>query len=90
MRPIVDIQLKRLVKRLANKDMTLIVSDAAKDQLATWGFNPLYGARPLKRVIQARMQDPLSELVLKGELVENQTVTVDYDPDSDTLSFVVV
>jgi len=58
--------------------------------LATWGFNPLYGARPLKRVIQARMQDPLSELVLKGELAENQTVTVDYDPDSDTLSFVVV
>lgn len=90
MRPIVDIQLKRLVKRLKAKNITLIVTDTVKDQLATWGFNPLYGARPLKRVIQARLQDALSEMVLRNQITENQTVTIDFDVDASELIFDVV
>ena len=90
MRPIVDIQLKRLIKRLKAKNIALEITDTAREQLATWGFNPLYGARPLKRVIQARLQDALSEMVLRNQVTENQTVTIDYDSETSELIFEVV
>ena len=76
MRPIADIQLQRLAKCLEDRDIRLEVSDEASDSLAQWGFNPLYGARPLKRVIQTRLQDPLAELLLSGELCDGQRVVV--------------
>ena len=76
MRPIADIQLQRLAKCLEDRDIRLDISDEASDSLAQWGFNPLYGARPLKRVIQTRLQDPLAELLLKGELRDGQRVVI--------------
>ena len=77
MRPIADIQLNRLIKRLSERDIQLDISDEAATSLARWGFNPLYGARPLKRVIQSRLQDPLAELLLSGAIKDGQRVSVD-------------
>ncbi|QFY41265.1 AAA domain-containing protein [Candidatus Methylospira mobilis] len=76
MRPIADIQLNRLIKRLSERDIRLEISDEAAASLARWGFNPLYGARPLKRVIQSRLQDPLAELLLSGAITDGQRVSV--------------
>jgi ATP-dependent Clp protease ATP-binding subunit ClpB len=73
---IVDIQLKHIQNLLLERQIQLELSDDARTLLAEEGFNPLYGARPLKRVIQNRLQDPLAEEILKGTLQEEQTVTV--------------
>jgi ATP-dependent Clp protease ATP-binding subunit ClpB len=78
---IVDIQLGRLQKLLAEKNLSLELTDAAKARLAEQGFDPAYGARPLKRVIQREVTDPLSMRVLKGELLPGETMRVDAGPD---------
>jgi ATP-dependent Clp protease ATP-binding subunit ClpB len=65
-RRIVDIQLGALRKRLADRDIVLHVADAAMDLLADAGFDPVYGARPLKRAIQQRLENPLAEAILRG------------------------
>ncbi|MEI7985152.1 MAG: ATP-dependent chaperone ClpB [Armatimonadota bacterium] len=75
---IVGIQLEDLRKRLADKRIELEITDEAMSNLASKGFDPVYGARPLKRAIQNELINPLSQLVLKGELKENQKVDVDY------------
>ncbi|MEI8282358.1 MAG: AAA family ATPase, partial [Armatimonadota bacterium] len=75
---IVGIQLEDLRKRLAGKRIELEITDEAMSNLASKGFDPVYGARPLKRAIQNELISPLSQLVLKGELRENQRVDVDY------------
>jgi ATP-dependent Clp protease ATP-binding subunit ClpB len=74
---IVDIQLEHLEKRLAAKRIGLEVTAAAKELLAREGFDPVYGARPLKRTIQRRVQDPLALKILEGEFAEGDTVKVD-------------
>ena len=74
---IVDIQLGRLRRRLAERRLTLEVTPAATAQLAHEGFDPAFGARPLKRVIQRRLEDPLALEVLRGAFVEGDTITVD-------------
>jgi ATP-dependent Clp protease ATP-binding subunit ClpB len=73
---IVDIQLDDLRKRLATRKITLDVDDAAQTWLANKGYDPVYGARPLKRVIQKELQDELAELLLSGEVLDGATVTV--------------
>ena len=73
---IVEIQLARLEKRLAKRDISLAVDDSAKQWLADEGYDPVFGARPLKRVIQRALQDPLAELLLAGELLDGSTVPV--------------
>ena len=73
---IVDIQLKHIQNLLRERQIQLDFTDDAKTLLAAEGFNPLYGARPLKRVIQSRLQDPLAEEILKGTIQEEQTVIV--------------
>jgi ATP-dependent Clp protease ATP-binding subunit ClpB len=73
---IVDIQLRRLEKLLAERKITIELDDAARTWLADAGYDPVYGARPLKRVIQRNLQDPLAELILKGEVLDGETVTV--------------
>ncbi|MGB0387694.1 MAG: ATP-dependent chaperone ClpB [Ardenticatenaceae bacterium] len=75
---IVDIQLKRLHQLLENQHMSLRISDTAKQQLAEEGYDPTYGARPLKRVIQRRIQNKLALALLKGQFGEGNTVVVDY------------
>ncbi len=67
LRSIVDIQLGYLRKRLADRDMDLVIDDAAKDVLGEAGFDPVYGARPLKRAIQQQVENPLAQRILKGE-----------------------
>ncbi|MEL7259142.1 MAG: AAA family ATPase, partial [Pseudomonadota bacterium] len=73
---IVDIQLGRLMKRLASRKITLELDNAAKTWLADEGYDPVYGARPLKRVIQKALQDPLAEALLAGDVLDGSTVPV--------------
>jgi ATP-dependent Clp protease ATP-binding subunit ClpB len=77
-RQITKLQVARLQKRLADKDITLEVTDSALAEIARSGYDPTYGARPLKRVIQQRIENPLAVELLKGELGEGQTVVVDF------------
>ena len=78
---IVEIQLAGLLKRLEDRKIALDLDDAAKTWLADRGYDPVYGARPLKRVIQKALQDPLAELLLAGKIVDGSTVTVSADAD---------
>jgi ATP-dependent Clp protease ATP-binding subunit ClpB len=75
---IVDLQIKRLEHQLAQRDITLTVTAAARAAIAGEGYDPAYGARPLKRVIQQRVQNPLATELLKGTFAEGGHVTVDY------------
>jgi ATP-dependent Clp protease ATP-binding subunit ClpB len=77
LRSIVDIQLKNLRSRLADRKIALEVTDTAKDVLAETGFDPVYGARPLRRTIQRLLLDPLAQRVLRAEFHEGDTVVVD-------------
>ncbi len=79
---IVDIQLARLKQLLAERKITLHVTQAAKRHLAQAGWDPAFGARPLKRAIQRELQDPLSLAVLEGRYREGSVVTVDADGDA--------
>ncbi|WP_084691868.1 ATP-dependent Clp protease ATP-binding subunit [Desulfobacter vibrioformis] len=81
MRPIVHIQLKRLQRLLADKEITLTFTDELIDSLADEGFNPMFGARPLKRVIQSRVQDFLADQIIQGEITEESTVHLFLDQD---------
>jgi ATP-dependent Clp protease ATP-binding subunit ClpB len=78
---IVRIQLKRLEKRLAQRKITLDLDEGARTWLADEGYDPVYGARPLKRVIQRQLQDPLAEMILAGEVTEGDTVQVSAGSD---------
>jgi len=73
---IVDIQMARLLKRLASRKITLELDDVARKWLADEGYDPVYGARPLKRVIQKALQDPLAESLLAGDILDGATVPV--------------
>ena len=73
---IVDIQLKRLQSLLADRKITINLDDKAKEWLGEKGYDPAYGARPLKRVIQKYVQDPLAEMILQGKVLEGATVNV--------------
>jgi ATP-dependent Clp protease ATP-binding subunit ClpA len=73
----VEIQARHLVKRLADKRITLELTAAAKALLAQEGYDPVYGARPLKRTIQRMIQDPLALELLNGTYGEGDTVVVD-------------
>jgi ATP-dependent Clp protease ATP-binding subunit ClpB len=77
MGPIVDIQVARVQRLLADRKVTLELSDAARAWLGRVGYDPVYGARPLKRAVQKYLQDPLAELILSGEVRDGATVRVD-------------
>ena len=76
---IADIQLSRLRKRLQERDMNIVLSDEAMAQLVAVGYDPVYGARPLKRAIQQEIENPLSVKLLSGEFVAGDTIKVDVD-----------
>jgi ATP-dependent Clp protease ATP-binding subunit ClpB len=78
---IVDIQLARLERRLARRDIALDVDDAARRWLAEEGYDPVFGARPLKRVIQRALQDQLAEMLLAGDIADGASVTVSAGSD---------
>jgi ATP-dependent Clp protease ATP-binding subunit ClpC len=75
---IVDLFIKRLSERLQDRDMTIELTLAAKEQLIKVGFDPALGARPLRRAMQSEVEDRLSERILQGELVAGDHVHVDY------------
>jgi ATP-dependent Clp protease ATP-binding subunit ClpB len=74
---IVDIQMRHLRERLAERKLTLTLTDAAREYLAEKGYDPAFGARPLKRLIQRELQDPLALKLLAGEVREGDEVVVD-------------
>jgi ATP-dependent Clp protease ATP-binding subunit ClpB len=78
LKEIVGIQLGRLRQRLAERHITLELTDAAKEHLVRTGHDPAYGARPLKRAIQREVETPLGRMLLKGEARDGQLVVVDY------------
>ena len=75
-RKIVDIQLSYLQARLAERDIRIQLSDAARDKLADTGFDPVYGARPLKRAIQQHIENPLAQEILQGSFKSGDVITV--------------
>ena len=77
-REIVDLMLKDLFKRLSERDLTIEVTDAAKDYLAKEGYSETYGARPLRRVIQKKVEDVLAEEILSGNYKANDKLSMDY------------
>jgi ATP-dependent Clp protease ATP-binding subunit ClpB len=77
LKQIVDIQLGRLTKRLADQKLTLKLTDKAKLHLAKEGYDPVYGARPLKRVLQRELLDPLALDILDGKFHEGNVIEVD-------------
>ncbi|WP_419852220.1 ATP-dependent chaperone ClpB [Actinobacillus pleuropneumoniae] len=85
-RAIARIQLQRLIARLAERGYEVTVTDAALDHIGKAGFDPLFGARPLKRAIQQELENPLAQQILSGKLLPNSPVVVDYQNDRLSIS----
>ncbi len=86
---IVDLQVAALAKRLEARRIELHVSQAAEQWLARTGYDPMYGARPLRRLVQTAIGDPLARMLLAGDVTDASSVTVDIEPDEDQLSLAV-
>jgi ATP-dependent Clp protease ATP-binding subunit ClpB len=86
---IVEIQLGNLRARLAERKIAIALTDAAKKHIVATGYEPAYGARPLKRTLQKEIETPLARMMLAGEVRDGSVVTVDYDQPRDRLSFKV-
>jgi ATP-dependent Clp protease ATP-binding subunit ClpB len=84
---IVDIQMARLSKLLDERKITLTLDAAAREWLAEKGYDPAYGARPLKRAIQKAVQDPLAEMILSGKVKDGETVTISVAKNKQSLAF---
>ena len=82
---IVNLQVARLARRLADRRLTLTVTPAAREWLAVTGFDPVYGARPLRRLVQSAIGDQLARELLSGEIADGDTVQVDLDEAADAL-----
>jgi ATP-dependent Clp protease ATP-binding subunit ClpB len=87
LKQIVEIQLGRLRARLADRHITMQLTDAARENLVRTGYDPTYGARPLKRAMQKKIETPLGRLLLKGDVRDGQTVVVDADSATGDLRF---
>lgn len=85
---IVDLEVDKLVKRLAGKDITLTLTAEARDFLSTKGFDPAYGARPMRRAVERFLEDPLAEALLRGDVKPGDAVNVVMKSDGDVLDFV--
>ena len=83
---IVDIQMVRLAKLLEDRKITIQLDAKARDWLAEKGYDPAYGARPLKRAIQKSVQDPLAELILSGKIKDGETVVISADKQGITFN----
>ena len=83
---IVDLQIAALAKRLAVRRIGLQVTDAAKEWLARTGYDPAYGARPLRRLVQSAIGDQLARALLSGDVLDGSTVEVDVDGTGESLT----
>jgi ATP-dependent Clp protease ATP-binding subunit ClpB len=79
LKQIVEIQIRRLRTQLSEAELTFHITEAAEEELANQGFDPAYGARPLKRVIQQRLANPLASALLERRLNAGDTVEIDWD-----------
>ncbi|MEI6175891.1 MAG: AAA family ATPase, partial [Verrucomicrobiota bacterium] len=84
---IVDLEVEKLVKRLADKEIALTLTAEARDFLSTKGFDPAYGARPMRRAVERFLEDPLAESLLRGDVKPGDAVNVVKKPESDELDF---
>jgi len=84
---IIELQMRNVVKLLAERQITLHLTPAAKTLLFREGFDPAYGARPMKRAIQRLIQDPLALKILDGEVKPGEEITVDADPKTGEMNF---
>ena len=85
---IVELECNKLTKRLADRKMTLVLDQKAKDFLIENGYNPDMGARPLRRAISRYVENPLSESILRGDILEGYTINVTHENESPALKFV--
>jgi ATP-dependent Clp protease ATP-binding subunit ClpB len=85
-RGIAAIQLQALEQRLAERELGLEISDAFMDRLVEAGFDPVYGARPLKRAIQQELENPLAQRILAGEFQPGEIITVDLEEGEPSFS----
>jgi ATP-dependent Clp protease ATP-binding subunit ClpB len=85
---IVDLQVSRLARRLTDRRLTLTVTDAAREWLTLTGYDPMYGARPLKRLVQTAIGDKLARALLAGEIRDGDEVVVDHHTGEDGLTVV--
>ena len=83
---IVDIQVQYLKNLLAERHIEITISNNAKEYLALQGYNPMYGARPLKRTIRQLIENPLSKALLKGEFKDGDTINIDCQNDEIVFS----
>jgi ATP-dependent Clp protease ATP-binding subunit ClpC len=90
LRPIVDIMLKDVASRLVERQVTLTLTDAAKEALVKEGYDKVYGARPLRRTLERRVENPLSRRILSSEFAEGDHVVVDYAEGEYTFAKAVV
>ena len=86
---IVQIQLDKMQERLADHRLTLTVTDAARSWLADEGYDPAYGARPLRRLVQREIGDQLARMILGGEVLDGQEVVVDVSPEGASAGLVL-
>lgn len=87
LKKIIDIQLQRLLKRLEERHIVLELSESARKHLLSSGYDPAYGARPLKRAIQRELETPLSRNLLAGKIRDGQRIVAEYDEDQGGISF---
>ena len=87
MMQIVDLQMREMEKRLSEQEMRIEITPAAKGWLADKGYDPAFGARPLRRALQRYVESPLSQALLEGTFAPGDTVVVDLDPEKDALTF---
>ncbi|MGD9581251.1 MAG: hypothetical protein AB7V50_07750, partial [Vampirovibrionia bacterium] len=87
MKQILNIQLDRLSKRLKERNISISLTEKAKNYVVETGFDPAYGARPLKRAIQKEIETPLSKELVKSHFIEGDNIKVDVDTSTDKLYF---
>jgi ATP-dependent Clp protease ATP-binding subunit ClpC len=87
---IIDLEIADLYKRVEALNYKLVLSDEAKDFIADKGFDPQFGARPLKRAIQKYLEDEMAEIIIKAPIVQGDTISVEYERDNDKLNFKVL
>ena len=84
---IVDLELAKVMRLLAERNLRIELTPAARERLVSEGYDPAYGARPLRRTVQRLVQDPLAMRILDGSVLPGDVIRVDADPDSDAMRF---
>jgi ATP-dependent Clp protease ATP-binding subunit ClpC len=87
LRTITDLEVDKFIERLDAIGIRTTVSDEARDYISRKGYDPQYGARPLKRAVQTYLEDELSEMLIENTIEEGQSVEVTYDKDNDKLTY---